>query len=291
MTRSAAAPSRAAAFDGTRNRILGALPADERARLAPHLERVELDVKQVVFDVDRPIEHVYFPEAAVVSLVGVMADGSAVETATVGREGMVGLPVFLGTDQTSAQAFAQIPGAALRIPADAFRSAVADSHVLTRALHRYTQALFTLVAQGSACNRLHAMVERCARWLLHTHDRVERDEFPLTHQFLSQMLGVRRATVTEAMGALQELGTVHYQMGRVRVRDRGALEAQACECYTVITREFDRLLGEAGPQGAAAGSIRRAPTAEGNRTALGDGAPPVEGDGAAPAGTADDFAR
>jgi len=258
----------------TRNRILAALPAGEYARLAPHLERVELGLKQILFDVDRPIEHVYFPEAMVVSVLGVMADGSAVETATVGREGMVGLPVFLGTDQMSAQAFAQIPGPGLRMTADAFRRAVAASPTLTLALHRYTQALFTLVAQSSACNRVHTMLERCARWLLHTHDRVERDEFPLTHQFLSQMLGVRRATVTEAMGAIQETGAVTYEMGRVTVRDRARLEASACECYAIIVREFDRLLDgtTAGPRRVPS-VLHGVTTAEGDRSVVGGGAP------------------
>ncbi len=260
--------------DGTRNRILASLPAGEYARLAPHLERVDLELRQILFDVDRPITHVYFPEAMVTSVLGVMADGTSVETATVGREGMVGLPVFLGTDQTSAQAFSQVPGPALRMTAEAFRAAVADSPALTLALHRYTQALFTLVAQNSACNRLHTMAERCARWLLHTHDRVERDEFPLTHHFLSQMLGVRRATVTEAMGTVQARGAVDYQMGRVRVRDRGALEGAACECYAIITREFDRLLGGSGtrPRGDAS-PLEAVTTEQGGRTALREAVP------------------
>lgn len=242
----------AAAEQDTPNRLLAALPPAEYARLAPHLERVVLGVRDILYDVEQPIAHVYFPEAMVGSIISLMADGSSVETATVGREGMVGLPVFLGTDRASAQAFAQVPGPALRMPADAFRAAVAESPALTNTLHRYTQALFTLVAQGSACNRLHAMTARCARWLLHTHDRVAADEFPLTHQFLAQMLGVRRATVTEAMGALQEAGVVEYQMGRVRVRDRAGLEGAACECYGVIAREFDRLLGEPGAAGGGA---------------------------------------
>jgi CRP-like cAMP-binding protein len=252
----------------------------EYARVAPHLERVEAERRQVLFDVDRPITYVYFPEAMVTSILGVMADGTAVETATVGREGMVGLPVFLGTDQMSAQAFAQIPGPALRMSAEAFRAAVAESPALTLALHRYTQALFTLVSQNSACNRLHTMAERCARWLLHTHDRVEHDEFPLTHQFLSQMLGVRRATVTDAMGSVQERGAVEYQMGRVRVRDREALERAACECYAIITREFDRLLGDPGARPARPASPLGAVTTEQDgRSALEDGAPRGEPDG------------
>jgi CRP-like cAMP-binding protein len=269
--------------DPPHNRILASLPAEEYAALAPRFERVEPKLKQLLFDVDQLIEHVYFPEALVVSVVGVMADGSAVETATVGREGMVGLPVFLGTDRTSAQAFAQIPGAALRMSAGEFREAVAGSAALTRALNHYTQALFTLVAQSSACNRLHTMRERCARWLLHTHDRVGRDEFPLTHQFLSQMLGERRATVTEAMGALQAAGAITYEMGQVRVRDRAELDALACECYAVIVREFDRLL-----EGAEARSLRvpsplaGVTTSEGGRSAVGDGTPRRETDEATP---------
>jgi hypothetical protein len=185
--------------------------------------------------------------------------------------------VFLGTDQMSAQAFCQIPGPALRMPSDAFRRAVEGSRPLTFAMQRYTQALFGFVAQNSACNRVHSMPERCARWLLHTHDRVGadegRNEFPLTHQFLSQMLGVRRATVTEGMRVLDAAGAVSYVRGRVMVRDRAALEQAACECYAVIVREFDRLL--VSPIG---GTAIRSPlddvvTSEHGHTTLGDGAP------------------
>ena len=266
----------APAITAPRNRLLASLSASEYAEMSRDLERVELELKQVVFDVDRPIEHVYFPEAAVVSVLSVMADGSAVETATIGHEGMVGLPVFLGTDQMSAQAFCQIPGPASRMSSDAFRSAAERSRTLSLAMQRYTQALFGFVAQNSACNRLHTMPERCARWLLHTHDRVGadegRNEFSLTHQFLSQMLGVRRATVTEAMRVLHDAGAVSYVRGRVVVRDRAALEGIACECYAVITREFDRLLSPGG------GSAIRSPladvtTSEQGRSTLGDGAP------------------
>jgi CRP-like cAMP-binding protein len=238
---------------------------------------VELDLKQVLFDVDRPIEHVYFPEAAVVSILSVMSDGSAIETATVGHEGMVGLPVFLGTDQMSAQAFCQVPGPGLRVESDVFRRAFGASRPLTHVLQRYTQALFGFVAQNSACNRMHSMPQRCARWLLHTHDRVGaetgRDEFTLTHQFLSQMLGVRRATVTEGMRVLHGAGAVAYVRGRVVVRDRAALEAAACECYAVIVREFDRLLNGAASVGMRS-PLDGVTTSVHGRSALGDGAPP-----------------
>src|SRR4051812_42016208 len=161
-----------------RNRLLASLPPDEYTRMQARLEPVTLELRQIVFDIDQPIEDVYFPEGALVSILSVMADGTSVETATVGLEGFVGLPVFLGTDRTSAHAFAQVPGVALRMSADDFRAEIARSAALTRALHRYTQALFTLVAQSSACNRLHTMQERLARWLLHTRDRVDSDEFP-----------------------------------------------------------------------------------------------------------------
>jgi len=252
-----------------RNRILAALPAAEYARLTPALEPVTLELRQVLFDVDRPIEYVYFPEDAVASVLGVMTDGSAVETATIGHEGFVGLPVFLGADRTPAQAFCQVPGEAYRIESGAFRQEIARAGDLRDALSRYTQALFTQVAQSSACNRLHTMRERCARWLLQTHDRVGRDEFPLTQQFLSQMLGVRRATVTEAASGLQQDGLITYEYGRITVRDRRRLEAASCECYEIIRREFARLLdGRDAPS-----VLEGVQTEQDGRTAVGDGTP------------------
>lgn len=226
-----------------RNRLLLALDPDELAPLLPLLERVSLKIRDLLYDVDKPIEHVYFPENCVASILGVMADGTSVETATVGFEGMLGLPVFHGTDRTNAQCFCQVAGDALRMTAGAFRGAVSRSPGLSLVLHHYSQALFTLIGQSSACNRVHNMQQRCARWLLHTHDRVGGEEFTLTQQFLAQMLGVPRARVSEAMSALQAAGSVSYTMGRVRVVDRAGLEGAACECYAIIRREFDRLLG------------------------------------------------
>lgn len=206
------------------------------------LEPIKLELRQVMFDVNKPIEHVYFVEDGVVSIVGVMADGTSVETATVGFEGMVGLPVFHGTDRTSAQAFCQVPGSALRMEVARFRRELALNDTLGAMLHRYAQALITLIAQSSACNRIHVMEQRCARWLLHTHDRVNADVFSLTQQFLAQMLGVRRATVTVAAGSLQRRGFIEYAMGKVTIKDRQGLESASCECYRIIASEFDRLL-------------------------------------------------
>jgi len=191
-----------------------------------------------------------------------MSDGTAVETATVGNEGMVGLPVFHGVDRTAAQAFCQIPGDAFRVSTAAFRGELQYRGALGTLLGRYAEALFTQVAQSSACNRVHPMRERCARWLLTTHDRVGEDEFPLTHRFLAQMLGVRRATVTEAAGSLQAAGLIEYRMGTLRIRDRRGLESAACECYAIIRRAFGHLLAGHLPASPLAG----VPTSKGGKS-------------------------
>lgn len=176
---------------GTPNRILGGLPAEERERLWPHLERLHLEQKRVPVEPNRPIEFVYFPEGAMVSVLSIMADGSAVDVATVGWEGMVGLPVFLGGGSMAGQAVTQIAGGALRMPAGAFREEVRQCDALTARLNRYTQALFTELAQSSGCNRAQRIDQRC-----------RGDSFTLTHLFLSQMLGVRRASVSRALGGV-----------------------------------------------------------------------------------------
>ncbi len=207
------------------------------------LELVELESRQILFDKGIPIANVYFVETGVASVVGIMADGSAVETATVGNEGLVGLPLFHGVTSSAAQAFCQVPGSALRMGARAFQAELRrDRGALREMLGRYTEALFTMVAQSSACNRIHPVRDRCARWLLQTHDRVDSDVFELTHRFLAQMLGVRRASVTDAVAALRKSGIIEYRMGSVRVLDRRKLERSACECYRIITSEFERLL-------------------------------------------------
>jgi CRP-like cAMP-binding protein len=225
-----------------RNRILAALPPDEWERLRGTMERVRLESRQLVFDVNQPIGHVYFPEDSVVSILGLMEDGSAVETATVGNEGMAGIPVFLGAMQMAGQAFTQVPGEAYRMSSGALREEVRRGSELAVLLGRYTQALFTLVAQSSACNRKHPVEQRCARWLLMTHDRVTGDEFELTQLFLSQMLGVRRPTVSDAASALQARGLIEYSRGRITIRHRAGLEAASCACYGIIRAEFARML-------------------------------------------------
>ena len=230
----------------SRNRLLGSLSEEERATFAGELGLVSYDLKDFIYHENEPIEHVVFPMSGVLSLISQMEDGRGIEVATIGNEGMVGLPVFLQASTTSAhRAFAQVPGESLRMPAARFSEMIADSHNggLHRALHRYTQALMSMIARAVACNSLHSIQQRACRWLLITHDRIEGDEFLLTQEFLGQMLGVTRASVNEVARQLQDAGAIDYTRGRITVLSRAELEARTCECYGVIRREFDRLLG------------------------------------------------
>jgi CRP-like cAMP-binding protein len=238
-----------AGIDGRRasppggNRLLDALPGEELERLRPHLETTTMELKEVLFEPNVPIRHVYFPINGVCSLVTTMEDGQIIEVSTVGNEGMVGLSVFLGVDTTPLRAFSQVPGKAVRITSDDLRAEVGADDRLHELLRRYTEAMFVFAVQSSACNRLHPIEQRCGRWLLHTHDRVGSDEFLLTQEFLAQMLGVRRASVSGVASRLQGAGVISYSRGRITVLDRPGLEAVACECYGVIKEEFDHLLG------------------------------------------------
>lgn len=258
-----------------RNRLLAGIPEGELRRLRPHLRRVQLAHGEVLIDPNQAIEHVWFPEDCMVSMLSLTSDGGAVEVATVGCEGMVGVPVFLGASTMVGQAFAQSPGAAFKLPARVLRDEVRRGGALTGLLGRYTHSLLTLIAQCAACNLKHTVQQRCARWLLMTHDRVEGDSFALTHLFLSQMLGVRRATVTEAAGALQKAGLVEYGRGEMTVVDRVGLERASCECYHIIAAEFARHLdGTHAPS-----PLDGVQVSEHGRTITGDGAPAGTGTG------------
>lgn len=226
------------------NRILRALPATEYKRLSPCLETVPLTVRQVIYEQNAPIEYVYFPIDSVVSEVAKMKNGALAEVTTIGKEGMVGMPVFLEIDRTSLAAFTQVAGQAARMKANDFRAEMKRRGPLRKILLRYTQGLLVQIAQSGACNHLHSPRQRCARWLLMTHDRVGRDEFMLTQEFLGQMLGVRRATVSEIASALQQDGSILYSRGRITVVDRRGLEAASCECYGVICAEHDRVFAK-----------------------------------------------
>jgi CRP-like cAMP-binding protein len=224
------------------NRLLASLPPEFGRELAPEMEKIRLELKQSVYEPLQPIEHVYFPTDGVISMLADVEEEPSVEVATVGKEGMVGLPLFLGATVTPGRSFSQIPGAAYRMTAAAFQRAIASDGPLTRRLHRYTQALMIQISQGTACNRIHSIEQRCARWLLLTRDRVGADEFLLTQEFLGQMLGVRRATVSEVAGRMQEAGFITYSRGVIRICNREGLESVSCRCYAVIRDEYERML-------------------------------------------------
>lgn len=228
------------------NRLLRALPPDEYAWLSQHLEPVTLELRDVLARANEPFRHVYFIETGMASVVNTV-DAGMVEVGTVGNEGMAGLSVFLGVGGTPSETFIQVPGTARRMAADAFAAGADERPGLRRILHRYTQAFLTQVSQTAACNRVHELQERCARWLLMTHDRAGgADTFPITHEFLSVMLGVRRAGVTVAAGTLQKAGLIRYSRGRVTVLDRRGLEDASCECHGIVYAQFERLFGPVG---------------------------------------------
>ncbi len=224
-----------------RNFLLTALNGGDWKKRMPNLELVNLELRHILYEPDVPIEYVYFPLDGVHSMLAVVDEGVEIEVGTVGNEGMTGLPVFLGSDRTPGRAFVQVPGQAYRMHAADFKELVREPSPIKAVLHRYTQALMVQISQGNACNRVHSNHKRCARWLLQTHDRVGRDEFRLTQEFLAQMIGVRRATVNEVAGRLQAEGLIEYKRGTIRIKDRAGLEAASCGCYRVIRDEYDRM--------------------------------------------------
>jgi CRP-like cAMP-binding protein len=229
------------------NKLLAALPADELQRLMPHLKRVSLSIKQVVYEQNEDIETVYFPESAIMSLVAIMEDGTIVEVATVGNEGMTGLPVLFRTRRNPLCMYSQMDGDAYQMSVENLQAEIDRRGPLMAILLRYADALLIQVARGSACNQLHSVQQRCARWLLMTHDRVRGDTFALTQEFLCRMLAVRRATVSEIASSLQEAGLIRYSRGKMTILDRKGLEAASCECYRVIRAEYERAFAELVP--------------------------------------------
>ena len=219
------------------NRILASLSEDEQSAIRSSLTEVALETGHVLYEQRALIDYVYFPDTAVVSLLSRMENDAVVEVGTIGNEGGVGLGLFLGATVSVPETMAQVPGRAQRMSASDFESAIARLPRFRDLVARCTNAFLTQVSQTAACNRLHGINERCARWLLLTHDRVGgADTFPLTHQFLSFMLGVRRAGVTEALGALARSGLIASSNGRITVLDRHGLEAASCECYRIVRR-------------------------------------------------------
>ncbi len=226
-----------------KNRILEMLPTDVSTRMERSLQRKSFAIREMLYEANAPIEHGCFPLGGVMSLVIMMEDGGAVEVGTIGNEGMVGTPVLLGASTSPTMAFCQVPGDALLMPVDAFRQELdQEDQILHRLLRRYTQAMVNQISQSVACNHLHSVEERACRWLLMTHDRVGQDQFHLTQEFLAQMLGVRRPSVTVAAGMLEKSGLITYQRGHITIPNRAGLEAASCECYHIVRQEYEKLL-------------------------------------------------
>ena len=223
------------------NRILSSLPDAEIARLANHLSAVMLHQEQVLLDSDRKIQYAYFVEAGLASIVSTMNDGKSVEVGVVGKDGMIGLPALLGTDSMPNRTFIQIPGSGYRIKASELKTEFERAGKLHNKLHRYVQAFLVQASQTAACNRLHEISERLARWLLMCQDRTDSDQLEITHKSLADMLGAPRPTVTLAAGILQKAGAVRYSRGKVSILNRKRLEDASCECYATIHKECKRL--------------------------------------------------
>jgi CRP-like cAMP-binding protein len=227
----------------TNNRLLDMLPNGERIELVSRMERVPITPHDMIQPPGQSISDVYFPITGVISLMTPLEDGTAIETATVGNEGMAGIHAFLGGGILgNAQAMSQVPGEMFTIRADTFRAFVEGDGKMRDIMLAYTQVLFAQIGQAVACNGVHEIQQRTAKWLLETHDRVEGDEFQLTQEFLADMLGVTRPSVSVAAGILQSAGLITYRRGTVVVLDRPRLEESSCECYAVVRDEYVRLM-------------------------------------------------
>jgi CRP-like cAMP-binding protein len=226
-----------------RNRLLTSLPPADFKRLAASLTPVTLTLKQTLLEAEEPIGAAYFIETGMISYLNYLEGGEAQEIGLIGSEGMIGLPLILGVDQAPFGAMVQMEGTALRLSPTALRQAFNESETLRTRLLRYMQALHIQVSQTAACNNHHSLEERLTRWLLMAHDRAGNDQFPMTHEFMSMMLGVRRAGVTVTAGALKHAGLIHYTNGDITILDRPSLEAMACECYGNVQRQYGQLLG------------------------------------------------
>ena len=223
------------------NRLLAALPVPEQRRLGAELTVVDLGLRDQLYDLDATITAVHFPLTCVLSVVASVDEEVAVEIATIGSEGMAGLPVFLGAAASPHRCFCQIPGQALQLETAALHRFLTGDGALHQAAAPLHPRADDFVGQNLACNQLHSAEERTARWLAHTHDRVGADSFPITQEFLALMLGVRRAAVSVSARILQRAGLIRYSRGRMTILDTDGLHTAACDCYRLIHRTFDQL--------------------------------------------------
>jgi CRP-like cAMP-binding protein len=225
------------------NRLLGALPSEEIQQLRPHLELIPFALGEIVYEPGAHLHYLYFPTNSIVSLVYTLEDGSTVEMGLVGNDGVVGVSLFMGGQTTPNRGIVQIAGDAVRMKTTILQEEFKRGGPLQLLLLRYTQALITQISQTAVCNRRHSLEQRLCRWLLLCHDRVKSNEFLMTQEFISNMLGGRRESVTVAACHLQDAGLIHYSRGHITIVDRPGLEAAVCECYRVVKNETDRLLG------------------------------------------------
>ena len=232
----------ASAINPRSNRLLAALPPAEWARWLPQLEATDMPLGQVLYESGRTLDHVYFPTTAIVSLLYVMENGASAEIAVVGREGLVGISLFMGGGSTPSRAVVQSAGRGFRLPAQAMKEEFNQAGPVMHLMLRYTQALITQMAQTAVCNRHHTLDQQLCRWLLLSLDRLPGNELQMTQELIANMLGVRREGVTSAALGLQHAGLIRYARGRISVLDRPGLEQRTCECYAVVKREYDRLL-------------------------------------------------
>ena len=224
------------------NELLAALPEAEWARWEPMLEKVELKLGQVLYESGTTMSHVYFPTNAIVSLLYVMEDGASAEIAVVGHEGVVGVSIFMGGGSTPSRAVVQSAGWGFRLRSAAVKDEFGRSGPVMHLLLRYTQALITQMSQTAVCNRHHSLDQQLCRWLLLSLDRLEGNDLVMTQELIANMLGVRREGVTEGALKLQKAGLISYARGHIKVLDRPGLEQRTCECYSVVKKEYDRLL-------------------------------------------------
>jgi CRP-like cAMP-binding protein len=228
--------------DPRQNQLLAALPESAWQRWRPHLEPVTLTLGQVLYESGDTLGHVYFPTTAIVSLLYVMENGASAEIAVVGREGMVGVSLFMGGESTTNRAVVQSAGQGFRLHAQAMKDEFNRAGPVLHLLLRYTQALITQMAQTAVCNRHHSLDQQLCRWLLLSMDRLRGNELVMTQELIANMLGVRREGVTEGALKLQKAGLIRYARGRITVLDRPGLERATCECYAVVKKEYERLL-------------------------------------------------
>jgi CRP-like cAMP-binding protein len=223
------------------NLLLDTLAPVDQERFVQDCDAVELEQRQVLVEYDEPIEQVFFPLSGVIAQMAVLSDGNAIESGLIGNDGFVGLSSHFGAEISPMRFQVQVPGEALRISSSKMQVWVLELPRLQTLIARYNDFLLAMAAQGAACNRLHSVTQRCARWFLRVNDRIDGNEFALTQELLAQMLGVRRASVSVAAGELQDAGLIRYVYGRVAVLDEAGLEAVACECVAAARTRYERL--------------------------------------------------